>query len=46
VFQGILKWSRFPVYTLAPAEGRTRVIISDMRFGPALFSASTVVPRP
>jgi inner membrane protein len=43
-FQAILKWSRFPVYALAPADRGTRVTISDMRFGADLFSASKVVP--
>jgi inner membrane protein len=45
--RGFLVWSRFPVWTLEPVPGGTRVTVRDMRFAsqtPARFEASTVVP--
>ena len=44
--QALLVWSRFPFWTLEPADGGTRVTVIDARFMArgATFSASTVVP--
>jgi inner membrane protein len=42
-FRAILTWARFPVYEITRVENGTRVTISDMRFGPQLFHASTVI---
>lgn len=44
--RGLLVWSRFPYWTLQPAEGGTLVTLIDMRFMArgGQFSASTVVP--
>ena len=44
--QALLVWSRFPFWTLEPAEGGTRVTVTDARFmvRGGTFSASTVVP--
>jgi inner membrane protein len=42
-----LVWSRFPYWTIEPADNGTRVSVRDMRFGGAIggrFAASTVVP--
>jgi inner membrane protein len=46
--RGLLVWSRFPYWTLQPAEGGTLVTLSDMRFMArgGQFSASTTVPPP
>lgn len=43
--RGFLVWSRFPVWTLEPAQGGTRVTVSDARFMArgGMFSASTIV---
>lgn len=42
----LLIWSRFPIFTLEPVEGGTRVTVTDARFlsRGGMFSASTVVP--
>jgi inner membrane protein len=43
--RALLVWSRFPFWTLEPAEGGTRVTVIDARFMVrGAFSASTVVP--
>ena len=44
--RAFLVWSRFPIWTLTPDAGGTRVTVTDMRFmaGGARFSASTVIP--
>ena len=43
--RAFLVWSRFPFWTLEPAEGGTRVTVTDARFmARGFFSASTVVP--
>jgi inner membrane protein len=43
--RAFLVWSRFPFWTLEPAEGGTRVTVADARFmARGLFSASTLVP--
>jgi inner membrane protein len=44
--RGFLVWSRFPYWTLEPAEGGTRVTVADARFRArgGFFAASTVVP--
>ena len=40
----MLMWSRFPYYELTrDADGSVRVTLADMRFGPRLFNATTVV---
>jgi inner membrane protein len=44
-FRAILVWSRFPYYELTRVPEGTRVMLADMRFGPRLFNATTVVPR-
>jgi inner membrane protein len=43
--RGLLVWSRFPYWTLEPAQGGTRVTLGDVRFMTrgVGFSASTVV---
>jgi hypothetical protein len=42
--RGFLVWSRFPYWTLAPAEGGVRVTVQDMRFRlRGGFTVSTVV---
>jgi inner membrane protein len=44
--RGFLVWSRFPFWTLSPADSGTLVTVRDMRFTgqtPARFEASTVV---
>ncbi len=49
--RAFLVWSRFPFWTLEPAEGGTRVTVGDMRFvgGPGLaarnFTQSVVVSK-
>jgi inner membrane protein len=43
-FRAILRWSRFPYYELTRTPEGTRVVVADMRFGPRLFNAVTVVP--
>jgi inner membrane protein len=44
--RGFLVWSRFPIWTLEPVEGGTRVTVTDARFRGrgGIFGASTVVP--
>jgi inner membrane protein len=44
-FRAILVWSRFPYYELTRTPEGTRVTLADMRFGPRLFNATTVVPH-
>jgi inner membrane protein len=45
-FRAILVWARFPYYELTREPQGTRVTLADMRFGPRLFRATTVVPPP
>lgn len=45
-FQAILIWARFPYYELTTDPDGLRVTLADMRFGPRLFRATTVVRRP
>jgi hypothetical protein len=42
-FRALLVWSRFPLYETTKTEGGYRVTLSDMRFGPRLFNATTIV---
>jgi inner membrane protein len=45
--RGILVWSRFPFYVVAPAPGGVRVMLRDMRFtlaGRGGFAATVFVP--
>ena len=44
-FGAILLWARFPYYELIREPEGTRVTLADMRFGPRLFRATTVVPE-
>ncbi len=44
-FRAILVWSRFPYYELTRTPEGTRVTLADMRFGPRLFNATTIVPH-
>jgi len=45
-FQAILIWARFPYYELTKDPDGLRVTLADMRFGPRLFRATTVVRGP
>lgn len=45
-FQAILSWARFPYYELTKDSDGVRVTLADMRFGPRLFRATTVVRAP
>lgn len=45
-FQAILSWARFPYYELTKDPDGLRVTLADMRFGPRLFRATTVVRGP
>ena len=45
-FRAILSWSRFPYYELTTDPAGIRVTLADMRFGPRLFRATTVVRGP
>jgi hypothetical protein len=42
-FRAILVWARFPYYELTRDPDGIRVTLADMRFGPRLFNATTVV---
>jgi inner membrane protein len=42
-FQAILVWARFPYYELTRDADGTRVTLADVRFGPRLFHATTVI---
>jgi inner membrane protein len=44
--RALLVWSRFPIFLLEPAEGGTRVTVTDARFMSrgGTFAASTIVP--
>jgi inner membrane protein len=42
-FRAILVWARFPYYELTRDPDGIRVTIADLRFGPRLFNATTVV---
>jgi inner membrane protein len=44
--QALLVWSRFPIFVLEPADGGTRVTVTDARFMSrgGMFAASTIVP--
>lgn len=44
-FRAMLVWARFPYYELTRDPDGVRVTVADMRFGPRLFNATTVVPR-
>ena len=45
-FQAILIWARFPYYELTKDPAGLRVTLADLRFGPRLFRATTVVRGP
>jgi inner membrane protein len=42
-FRAILAWARFPYYELTRGPDGIRVTVADMRFGPRLFNATTIV---
>jgi hypothetical protein len=42
-FRAILVWARFPYYELTRDPDGIRVTLADMRFGPRLFNATTIV---
>ena len=44
-FRAILTWSRFPYYEMTQGPEGVRVVLADLRFGPRLFNATTIVPR-
>ena len=43
-FKAILVWARFPYYELTKDPDGVRVTVADMRFGPRLFKATTIIP--
>jgi inner membrane protein len=45
-FQAILSWARFPYFEVTKDPDGLRVTLADMRFGPRLFRATTVVRGP